>query len=545
MYLNLKNSVVYWITLLGLFNPVYARELAPNNQKLTSFYAEFPRLANSPLGIIKGIGTQGNVATIVLNNIPQPLNPLSLDLNMHAISPFLYQSLAQKFENNLVPAIARSWIISPDERTISLTLNPRAIFHDGTKITLIHIQQCLEMYQAAGRHYAFFLNVKAIRIRNSKLVILFKTNHYHSLQTLLTGFPIFYFTQGKFVASGPFKLAQQASDRLRLDRVNNYFFQPPIPPDQDRYAPPTIQLLKYQNLPWLIRLLHKAPLVQLYLTPSQYDKLQTLPEKKDLIIREIPLQNPNSTSMIVWNSETKPVFTQNIRLALSLLINRSAINLYLFKNKLEAAHSFWGNHSPYQGNNPTHKYDPYQAYNLFVNAKLGIDYQTKSVPSLSFTLTIPRHSDVLMIAQHIKKTYQENGIAMTIESLDWPSYHKKLMNRTYEAIFLTLTLPADFNLLVLYRAYLPLLKPHNQLDDVIFQMASPGHQISHRDYFKQSADVPSEIALGLNQIDEQARIHAAQTIDQRLFNQHLAAFLFEPTVMYSCQPKIPLMKSVL
>src|SRR3989304_5639760 len=94
-------------------------------------------LFQSGFGEAKEIPAQGGVYRRPLDFSPKTLDPaLSIDIYAVAVIQQVFDGLVQFDRDlNVIPAIARSWKISPDGLTYTFYLREGVRFHNGTEVT--------------------------------------------------------------------------------------------------------------------------------------------------------------------------------------------------------------------------------------------------------------------------------------------------------------------------------------------------------------------------------------------------------------------------
>jgi peptide/nickel transport system substrate-binding protein len=145
-----------------------------------------------------------------------------------------------------VPGLATSWTVSSDGRVYTFTLNPRATFSDGTKVTaqdvLFTLQRIVDPASIARDEDAFRdLDPKKTRVLGpTKIEVAFTKPRATRLLRFadVLVLPAHVYSRGNFrndhneaaVGSGPYVLEQREASRITVVRRKSYWREmPPIP----------------------------------------------------------------------------------------------------------------------------------------------------------------------------------------------------------------------------------------------------------------------------------------------------------------------------
>jgi oligopeptide transport system substrate-binding protein len=214
----------------------------------------------------KGLPVPPQAAGVVRLNLgsePPTLDPIKVtDLSSLAVVNQLMVGLTRfNGQSEVVPGLATHWAISPDRKTYTFWLNPKATWHDGQPVTAQHVADGLHraLTPTNGSEYAFFLfgieqaqaffegkqtqfNRVGIRVLGPHQLRI-QLNKPQAFFTSLLAFPVAYparldvvtrygdgWTEaGHFVGNGPYTLAYwRHDDRLQLKPNAHWWLgQPP------------------------------------------------------------------------------------------------------------------------------------------------------------------------------------------------------------------------------------------------------------------------------------------------------------------------------
>ncbi len=471
--------------------------------------------------LVKGI-FQGEKRRFLLTELPD-YHPLKSRLPNNPLLPLLYTTLTHA---------AESWKVSKKQNKITVSLK---------KVKPEILIELLDTYHQAGKNNSFFTNLKAMTKTGPKEVTFYFYNaHYLNLRTLLTQFYLFD------PAEANRKNITPTGEYIITHRDKNQII---VQSKGDRKKNP-ITFIRLNTRKQLFSMIQKGTLQKGFLTSDEVLKLE--PERRlQYSFRELPLTRTPAISMILWNPKRMPMARfKEVRKALTLLIDRQEINQQIFANSLEPTTSFFGNKSIYQGSNASLRYNPKSALSLIQKVGIPINYKTAQIPDLKFTLTLLKHPTLEKIAKSLERKYGQNGIKMQIKTLLLDEYRKALKEKKYQAIILSLALSNEFNPVLTYSKYLPLLKwkdsnysfldkhlrplkSYYQNPDRLERGQHPFFVIPR--FFKAPFSLPAGMIQDLNSIDKDKRVAAMRKYDKYLFNTYFASLLFEPTVEYQVQ----------
>lgn len=176
---------------------------------------------------------------VALSGNPSTLDPQATTETLtFQVCKSLYDTLLEPDPKGvLVPALAESWIIAPDQRSITFKLRNGVTFHDGSPFSSRDVKASLERImdpKTASPSKAEYAVIQSIETPDAQTVILYlRTPSTPLLTTLASGWSAilsadkiaagFNFATGE-AGTGPFKLKTVGMDsRIVMDRNPAYW----------------------------------------------------------------------------------------------------------------------------------------------------------------------------------------------------------------------------------------------------------------------------------------------------------------------------------
>ncbi len=168
-----------------------------------------------------GRGQATNTFTYAIDDEPDTLNPVMQDEHTDPVTEMVFRGLVtHDGANAVVPALAESWTVSPDERTYTFALRKGVTWQDGAPFRAADVTFTLDAVRApdsgaAQRHY--FTGITSVEAPDANTVVITLGAPYAALldalamgilpQHLLTGKSITDSDFGQHpVGTGPFRL---------------------------------------------------------------------------------------------------------------------------------------------------------------------------------------------------------------------------------------------------------------------------------------------------------------------------------------------------
>jgi peptide/nickel transport system substrate-binding protein len=381
-----------------------------------------------------------------LDSEPRTLDPiLTTDTSGHVVESLLFTPLVA-FDRELSPVagLAQSWSMSPDSRSFSFQLDPRATFDDGTPVTARDVRFTIERIRdpsvpAVARKSDFedlenveTVSDRAVRVRFSRpyseRLLAF------DLQIL----PEHVFRGGEKAAreygrrpvgNGPYRFVRWDPGgtivvERRRDRAGAGAFIPRvlfrILPDPSTWTNAGL----------------RGELDEFRVPHSLAARLERNPRFSS---RFRTLQVPRlAQTAVAWNCRHPFLIEVAVRQALRLAIPSAQIAEMLYRGRARLLSG------PYPAgvvenapDVPPPPYDPRQASALLEKAGWRRDSSgrvSKGGRGGSFVLLIPAGQNTsLQIAEILESEYGKLGVKMAVQALDWPALSARLNAGEFDA----------------------------------------------------------------------------------------------------------------
>ena len=182
-------------------------------------------------------------------SMPVSYDPIKMnDGASLAFSELVYEGLARYSEDfNAIPALAESWTTSSDGLVMTFKLNPKAKFHDGSKVTALDVKVSLsravspesvvfkyyDVIKGAKEYHSNKANeVEGLKVVDEQTIEIDLVKPFPPMIYILAGatakvFPANKLKDSSFfhspVGSGPFKISTIEKDRILLERFDGYY----------------------------------------------------------------------------------------------------------------------------------------------------------------------------------------------------------------------------------------------------------------------------------------------------------------------------------
>jgi peptide/nickel transport system substrate-binding protein len=380
---------------------------------------------------------------------PESLNfVLASDGSAKRIGRLVADSLVDCDENlQIVPRLARSWTVSPDQKTITFQLRENVQWHDGEPFTAADVRFTYEriMDPASGplSKRSQFREIERLETPDPFTVrVVYRKPYAPALIGWRT--PIVarhVFGGGEFrtaaanrapTGTGPYRFEHWKTDQEIVLAANDEYWG----------GPPAIRRVVFKIIPsksTQYRALLAGEIDLAVLDPEHWQDLDDAPDTDRFRL----LQYPSLwVAYIAWNGNgTHPAFSDaRVRRALALLIDRrnyldkvllgfGQITATLFHPDLLA---------PDPGLEPL-PYDPKEAARLLDEAGWQVpadgDIRFRNGTPLRFQLMISGGTDWQeRFAAFLQESYRRAGIAVDIQRLDHPALLDHLRGGRFEAV---------------------------------------------------------------------------------------------------------------
>ncbi len=288
----------------------------------------------------------------------------------------IYQGLVgfnSNGQNQVVPAIAKSWTISPNGLTYTFHLRPGVKFSNGQPVTAQDVAWSLNQFGnpkvnsvmavlAVGYHLASVVNSSTVKITLSHPVPAF-LNDIATFPAAVLPQKLVTSEGANFwkhpVGSGPFALQSFESGSHVTFVRNKYFWDKPLP-----YLNKVTFNFAVDSNSRMLDLQSGGAQIADLITPSQ---IPTIQANKNLVLAQ--------TKIPLWisifpNEKYKPLSNVDVRLAIADAIDRKSIIKEIFHGIGTVPNSVIGQ-LKFDGSNsqvPPYKYDVAQAKKLMAKA---------------------------------------------------------------------------------------------------------------------------------------------------------------------------------
>lgn len=373
---------------------------------------------------------------------------LAADTGSHLVSGLVLDTLLEMDVVNYepTPLLAESWTVSPDKKTFTFVLNPKATFSDGKPVTAEDVKftwdAIMNPKNATMVFQSTYKDIESCAILDLRTIQFKAKNiHFQNLENLgsLMVLPKHVFSTGDFnkafnrtfSGSGPYEFSDvRPGEKIVLARNKNYWAST-LPQNVGRYNfdrmtfkvvdDPHVELEMFKRGDIDYLLIGKAKIWVNELVGESYDKNWTV---KFRGVTKIP----ESMAGIEWNAR-RPLFSdRRVRIAMSHLMNREQWIKDLFYNEYIPTSGVMAPKSEYQapGNTPLPN-SPKKAKELLKEAgwtEINSDgILVKGGLKFEFDLILTSQSlmpPFTLYQEDLKKM----GIKMNIRVLDWAAAMK-------------------------------------------------------------------------------------------------------------------------
>lgn len=399
----------------------------------------------------------GNVLRGNMNAEPQTLNPIcSKDVYATIVHNYVFEGLIERDLDTLEwkPLLAERWEVSPDGKTFTFHLDPRARFSDGKPVTADDVTFTIETIlnteidcSNLRSYYADLERCEKVDDRTVRFV--WKKPYFKSLEVSGAFAPVlpkhvyafkapkeFNDINDRLVGSGPYKFDRWVTGQeILLVRNENYW----------RDAP-AIDRIVYRFIledQAAVQAFLSGELDELAVAPEWWVKLSKRPEAGEAFKMYRYVAPGNGYMYIAWNN-ARPVFSdKRVRRALTHLIDREKLLEHIFEGIGKVVTGpFWNEGPQYDSSVEPWAYDKKEALRLLREAgwedRNGDGWLENAEGKrlqfeLSTTATNPVARDVVRL---LEPEFKSVGIDMAARFTEWSVFVTKLDNRDYDAIML-------------------------------------------------------------------------------------------------------------
>lgn len=398
----------------------------------------------------KPIPTTGGTMTEGIVGEPRHINPLlsQSDADRDMIKLIYSGLLKYNNEGKLVPDLAKSYELSPDELNYTVYLKDNIKWHDGTNLTVNDIIFTVQTGQNPDYGSLQRINwqgVEVEKINDQTLVFKLKNKYAQFLSNLTLPIipqhlwenvrPINFALSElnlKPIGSGPYqfkKLQKDSTGRIKLYELtsNESFYdgQPLIN---------KINIKFYESEDGLIEAHNKNEVNNLSLLSPQ--NLKNIKFKQRLNVEKIGM--PRYFGLFFNQNQSKILSDKNVRLALAHATNKEVFIEKILSGNGTLVHSpvVWV--SDRSQDTKIYEYNKDLAKEII--QKNGWDKTdengilVKKEDKLSLKITTSTWSELVEVANLIKEQWREVGIDVQIETLPTPDLQQVIKERNYQIL---------------------------------------------------------------------------------------------------------------
>jgi len=396
-----------------------------------------------------------------LRSEPENLHPIkSTDVYSNIIHSYTLESLLQRNITTYEwePLLAKSWTISPDNKTFTFEIFNNLKWSDGKDLTVQDIKFSFLAYKDpayGGIHYLPYLEkIESVTIlSDSKIQFQAKEVYFGNFQVIanLDIIPEHIYKDSKaklsktVIGSGPYMISHYIKGKILVLKKNPYWQRENNPALKNTFSFPNIAYRFISDETDSLLRMEKEHLDFSSLTAEAYLK-KTLSEVWKTKIKKVEFSNkqPSNYGYIAFNLKRKLFQDQKLRKALALLLNRELIKEKIFYNKVELARGPWYFWSDYADSEvQAIKFNPQLAKKLLKesgwadrdqNGILEKEFEGRK-KELSFTL-IFANKDAEQYLTIYQEDLKKNGIQLKLKTLDWTSFLKIIDDKNFDTVAL-------------------------------------------------------------------------------------------------------------
>lgn len=386
--------------------------------------------------------TPGGTMVMIVNPEPSSLAQYASSAgNTPKIATQIYEGLVTyDWDLNPAPALAKSWDIAPDGKTITFHLQEGVTFHDGTPFTSADVQYSfMEVLKNVHPNAAVFLSkLTEVETPDEMTAIFHLSEPAPYLMRALDAFgapivskalfegtnPMENPTANKPIGTGPFKFVSwDRGQSLRLERNENYW----------KEGLPYLDGIVVRFIPDASTRTAALEAGEVHLAGHQaisFSDLELLKQNPDLEFTTKGYETSPALSFLELNTKRPPLDKKEVRQAMSYAIDRQFI----------ADNVFYGNARPATGPLGT-SFETTGIYEDQVR-RYDVPDRLEIANKLLDDAGLPRGSDgkrfglfmevnpfggqMLRQAEYLKQALGDIGIDVTLRSEDVPTWLRRV-----------------------------------------------------------------------------------------------------------------------
>ncbi|MEE7493691.1 ABC transporter substrate-binding protein [Methylobacterium oryzae] len=342
---------------------------------------------------------------------------------------------------NPQPYLAKSWVVAPDNLSVTLHLVEDAVFHDGHPLTAEDVAFSIGVIKANHPFQTMLEPVSTVETPDAHTVIIRLARPHPALLLamspgLMPILPKHVYGDGqdikthpanlKPVGSGPFKFVEyKQGESIQLERFDRFFI-----PGRPRLARLVYRILPDQNS--LVIATERREIGMLPFLSSVRD-IERLAKAPTLTVTDRGFEGIGPINWLAFNCGKKPLDDVRVRRAIALAANRDFITGKLLGGVAKAATGPIVPGSPfYEPAVDLYKLDIAKADALLEEAGLK-----KGPDGTRFQLTIdyiPNDNDQQRnVAEYLRAGLKRIGIALQVRAApDFPTWAQRVSNFDFD-----------------------------------------------------------------------------------------------------------------
>jgi microcin C transport system substrate-binding protein len=301
---------------------------------------------------MSAIGTFDSLNPFILKGVAAP-----------AVNTLVFQSLMTPSldePQSYYPLIASGVHVAPDSRWVEFTLNPKARFHDGSKVTAEDVVFSAEMFKTKA-HPAYRVLyreiARVIAINSHQVRFEFTEKEHRELPLYAAAMPILskaYYSEHDFektsldapLGSGPYRVEKiDAGRAIRFYKVKNYWAKH-LPSQRGMYHFERVHIDMYRDDVVALEGLksHQFDYYEEYIARN-WATSYNIPAVKEGRLIKIGIENkiPRGMQGFIFNTRREQFSDARVREAIALTMDFEWMNQRLFYNAYSRTNSFFQN----------------------------------------------------------------------------------------------------------------------------------------------------------------------------------------------------------
>lgn len=416
--------------------------------------APAPPQATATTTSSSAVETEGRLVRRIESD-PNTLNPVLMSTAYEReVLAYLFDGLIEvDAKMQPAPGIATRWVVSPDAKSFTFHLDPRASFEDGSPVTAADVLFSVRKYAEESSQLSGYLQgldlSKTRAIDASTVDIVFESGRSAG-QIYAFSFPVIaehVYGKGDFkkdfndkvVGNGPYRLARRtAGSEILLERRDDYHGQkPPI-------RSVLFKVIPNETIAWSA--LSRGEIDEMRISTEQFSMHSGDPELRDTVVFHQFYEL--AFNFIAWNNRFEPLSDPEIRRAFTMAIDRGAVVRHLYAGGARVMSGpFTVEQWAFNPAVPPIPFDPAAARST-LDAKgwtvSGDGIRAKGKKKLRVELIVAAEDNSsVQQGELYQQALRDVGVDLVVRKLDGGSMIERVISGRYEAVFLGYSLDLD------------------------------------------------------------------------------------------------------